>query len=91
MECNSETLAGWQYQTLLVLLSCQSSALNKPLSLALNKPLFPYCPVCTRELQVLLDGHQLSPYKAHLHRWATNTAYIFFYNFSWQVNIQAAL
>lgn len=60
------------------------------LSLALNKTLFPYCLVCTRELQFLLDGHQLSPYKVHLHRWATNIAYVFFYNFSWQVNIQTA-
>ena len=83
MECNLDTLSGWQYQTLLVLLPCRSSALNKTS--------FPYCLVCPRELKVLLDGHQLSPYKAHSHRWAANIAYMFFYNFSWQVNIQTTL
>lgn len=44
-------LSGWQYQTLLVLLPSRSWVLNKTI--------LSYYLVCTRELQVLLDGHHL--------------------------------
>lgn len=80
-----------QFRNTLWLVTPNTAGFTASLVFGLEQNFISLLLVCTRELQVLLDGHQLSPYKAHLHKWATNIAYAFFYNFSWRANIQTGL